>query len=588
MINQKSIAVLPFNNISGDPDNQYFADGISEEIINTLCKIKGLKVTARTSSFSYRDRQVDVRHIGNDLGVSTVLEGSIRRAANRVRISTQLIRTDTGFHIWSESFDRELTDIFNLQDEISRLIADRIREQFGHFDIQDDFETPKTSETRAYQAYLKGRFFLLQWTVESIQKAQESFKESISLDPEYPLPYLGLSQSFVHQAAWNLADRMKALYMAHHFIKKLGDKHTELAEYHYTKGLYHFIGNWDFEKAQSHLNQALRINSNFSDALEFKAELLNANGHFDEAKQSIDRAIELNPNSPNHFYILAWNHYLQEQYKEAITSIDKGLSINDGWEMALELKAICQIQQNEENEFILTTKQFASDKRETLLHLWKAIKEGEQSDLSLNESSTFHLPVCTYLAWYGGTKDKAIELLINAFYDKSGQHINFRFDPLLAPLRQTDEVKKLKFTYSLASVNSLHEEIKESKSETLSEEEVTNYLELLNSSMSKDLLYLDSHLSLRELAIKLNLHPNKLSWLLNNRIGKGFNEFINQHRLAHFKKIALKPEVQHLSILGIAYESGFNSKSVFNEFFKKNTGTTPKAWVKLQTSKQAF
>lgn len=586
MINQKSIAVLPFNNISGDPDNQYFADGISEEIINTLCKIKGLKVTARTSSFSYRDKQIDVRHIGNDLGVSTVLEGSIRRAPNRVRISTQLIRTDTGFHIWSESFDRELTDIFNLQDEISRLIADRIREQFGHFEIQDDFETPKTSETRAYQAYLKGRYYLLQWTTQSIQKAQESFKESISLDPEYPMPYLGLSQSFVHQAAWNLADRMKALYMANHFIIKLGDKHVGLAEFHFTKGLYHFIGNWDFQKAQSHLNQALRINPNYSEAIEFQTELLNANGHFEEAKISIEKAIALNPNSPNHYFILAVNQYLQENYNESLAALKKVLNINENWQVALELKAVCLVQKRLRNDYFETIDAFPSSKQTAFTQLWASVNEGQKLNETLNEIIPFHLPIPTYLAWYGGNRKKAIEQLLNGYYDKSGQLLNFRFDPLLKPMRELEEFQKLVSHYTPISINSDQNSIKsDPKADALSEEEISEYLTILNHSMNIEKLYLDTQLSLRELAAKLKIHPNKLSWLLNNKIGKGFNEFINQKRLIHFQEISIKPETQHLSILGIAYESGFNSKSVFNEFFKKNTGMTPKAWVKEKSVK---
>jgi TolB-like protein len=133
----KSIAILPFANFSADPDNEYFSDGITEDIINALTKVDGLKVIARTSSFSYKGKIEDVRTIGKTLGVGSVMEGSVRKANNKVRITAQLINTSDGTHYWSRNFDREMEDIFALQDEISLLIANQIRENFGHFDIQD-------------------------------------------------------------------------------------------------------------------------------------------------------------------------------------------------------------------------------------------------------------------------------------------------------------------------------------------------------------------------------------------------------------------------------------------------------------------
>jgi len=133
----KSIVVLPFVNMSADPENEYFSDGITEEIINALTTVKGLKVIARTSSFAFKNKNIDVRTIGDQLGVSTVLEGSVRKAKNRVRITVQLVSTIDGTHFWSKNFDRALEDIFALQDEISLRIADQIRENFGHLTIQD-------------------------------------------------------------------------------------------------------------------------------------------------------------------------------------------------------------------------------------------------------------------------------------------------------------------------------------------------------------------------------------------------------------------------------------------------------------------
>ena len=184
-MNQKSIAVLPFVNMSSDPENEYFSDGVTEEIINALTGIRELKVTARTSSFAFKNRQVDVRHVGNQLGVSTVLEGSIRKIKDRVRISSQLIRTDDGFHIWSEKYDRELVDIFELQDEISLEIAEQIRENFGHLEIKERLVDAPTDNIEAYNLYLKARYNHLRWDAEGIENGMKYYDQCISHGPKF-------------------------------------------------------------------------------------------------------------------------------------------------------------------------------------------------------------------------------------------------------------------------------------------------------------------------------------------------------------------------------------------------------------------
>ena len=208
MINQKSIAVLPLENLSSDPENEYFSDGMTEEIINALSKIEGLKVTARTSSFVFKEVKKDVRHIGNDLGVSLVLEGSVRKSGNNVRITTQLIRTDNGFHLWSENFDRKLNDIFALQDEISLLVADRIRENFGHFQIDDSLVSAPTSNIQAYEFFLQGRFFFFTWNLPDIEKAITYFQQSIQLDPKFDKPYFGISFCYSLLGSWKYMSKV--------------------------------------------------------------------------------------------------------------------------------------------------------------------------------------------------------------------------------------------------------------------------------------------------------------------------------------------------------------------------------------------
>ena len=214
MVQPKSIAVLPFVNLSTDPENEYFSDGMTEEIINALTKVESLKVTARTSSFAFKGKDQDIREIARVLGVANILEGSVRKAGNRVRITAQLIQASDGFHLWSRNIENELADIFTLQDDISLLIADQIRENFGHFELQEHLVEPPTTSVEAYSSYLKGRYHQLKWNNDDLHKSVDCFKRSVDLDPTYALAYFGLVQSYGIMATWAFTEPTLAIQMA--------------------------------------------------------------------------------------------------------------------------------------------------------------------------------------------------------------------------------------------------------------------------------------------------------------------------------------------------------------------------------------
>ncbi len=220
MINQKSIAVLPFVNMSNDIDNNYFCDGITEEIINALTKVKGLKVIARTSSFAFKNKNADVRHIGNQLGVATVLEGSIRIVNKRIRISVQLIRTNDGFQVWSQNFDRKLEDIFELQDEISLIIAEQIRENFGHLDISKHISIVGTKNINAYKLYLKGRAYQLNWALDDYLEAIKCYKQSIAIDQNFYDAYFALSRSYGILSSWGVIEKEAGRQKARTYLEE--------------------------------------------------------------------------------------------------------------------------------------------------------------------------------------------------------------------------------------------------------------------------------------------------------------------------------------------------------------------------------
>ncbi|MEO1653694.1 MAG: tetratricopeptide repeat protein, partial [Bacteroidota bacterium] len=344
MIDEKSIAVLPFANMSSDPENEYFSDGMTEEIINALSRIEGLKVTARTSSFVFKNRKADVRKIGQELGVSLVLEGSVRKAGDRLRITAQLIRTEDGFHIWSENFDRQLLDVFALQDEVSLLIADKIREHFGHFPLPDHLVDAPTKNMEAYQYYLKGRYYHNKWSMEGFRQAAEYYQQSIARDPNFALPYFGAGLSYSFLGSWAAMDKSEAFQKVDELFAQGRLLDPSLPYGYFCQAKHLFWGLWEDQKSEVLLQKALQANPRDANNNEFMAEILSRQGEFAQAQEYIDISLNVSPLAPNHYYSKANIFYLQGQFEEALVVIEKGLSIAADFAILIELKLACLIQ----------------------------------------------------------------------------------------------------------------------------------------------------------------------------------------------------------------------------------------------------
>ncbi|MGQ1785425.1 helix-turn-helix domain-containing protein [Saccharicrinis sp. GN24d3] len=582
----KSIAVLPFVNMSPDVDNEYFSDGISEEIINALTRVEGLKVIARTSSFAFKGKNIDIRTIGKELGVATILEGSVRKSNNQVRITAQLINAADGVHLWSDNFDRQLTDIFQLQDEVSLLIADQVRGNVGHFDIQDHLVDQSTIKVDAYELFLKGRYFQLKWTPDSIKKAVEYYNGSIKIDPTYARSYYGNVQCYGLLAAWGFMDAREGFEMAGANFLKAKELDTKLPEYSMSYIGKSFWGDWDFESSYRQLSQCLMEYPKYSDALEAMAELCIANGYFSIAEIYIKRALEVDPLSPNHHYTLGNVNYLQGNFEEALVHIDKCLRTTPEFKLAVELKAMCLIWLNRKHDF----KACLGNRKDIQLQelLFDAVNdENYEMDKSILESwrnvaadKNQLVPYEIFILANSNHEDEAMELLWQYVAQKRGQIINYRYEPFLYKLKERKDFDALYQAHLKINEMPQIPLIKDNKGSKLNESELELKKEKLEVFIKEKQPFLNARLSLTSLAEEINLHPNKLSYLINESYQLNFNEFINQYRLQHFKQIAVDQKFAHLTILGLAYESGFNSKTVFNAFFKKAEGVTPGTWLK--------
>ena len=288
---RKAIAVLPLANMSADPENEYFSDGITEDIINALAKVPGIQVASRTSSFAFKGRDVDLRQIGDKLGVTSVLSGSVRKVGNRIRIVVQFVPVESGYHIWSETYDRQLEDVFAIQDEISRAIVDALKLQL--VDDRVNLVVP-TTDIEAYNLYLKGRFFFNKYTESGLRRGLDFFQQALMRDPGFAQAFAGIADCWA-----DLGDDWVAPDDAYPRAKAAATRALEydpnLADAMTSLGKVLCWHEWDFTSAARQLERAVIVNPSHAEAHYVLGSTLPAIGRLDEAIEEMRKAITLDP-----------------------------------------------------------------------------------------------------------------------------------------------------------------------------------------------------------------------------------------------------------------------------------------------------
>jgi len=293
-VSSSSIAVLPFVNISADPEQEYFCDGLAEELINALTHIQDLKVIARTSAFSFKNKNIDISEIGKRLRVKTVLEGSVRKAGNTLRITAQLVETTHGHHLWSERYDRELGDVFAIQDEITSAIVDRLNPKL--FPGEKPRLTKKTPvDLEAYGLYLKGRWFWDQLTEKSLMEAIRLFELAIYKDPGYAPAFAGLADSYCLLPLTSSFPSKQVYPKAKKAALKALELDETLAEARASLAHIIFHYDWDWQAAEKEYKRAIELNPGCASAHYLYATYLKYMARFEESLQEITRALELDP-----------------------------------------------------------------------------------------------------------------------------------------------------------------------------------------------------------------------------------------------------------------------------------------------------
>lgn len=329
-----SVAVLPFLNLSSDQDSEYFSDGLADEIITALTRIPGLRVTARTSSFAFRGRKRDVREIGAALGVSTILEGSVQRSGGRIRVSAQLVNTRDGFHLWGERFDRELADIFVIQDEISRAIAGALRVRLAPLPA-----LRRTTSLDAYHLWLKGRYHHQYESLEAVAECMACYEQAIALDPSFPQPYLGLAELCRGLSDYGIVRPRDQCTQGWAAIRKALELDDSLGEAYALSGAYRAWIDFDWERAEADFGRAAVLNPAAPEVHWLRAMMcLVPLNRLEEAVQSMERAIELDPLSPLLHSYFAWLLGFKREFGRGSDEAASALALDPEYAVAFALR----------------------------------------------------------------------------------------------------------------------------------------------------------------------------------------------------------------------------------------------------------
>jgi TolB-like protein/Tfp pilus assembly protein PilF len=443
----KSIAVLPFDNLSRDPDNAYFTEGVQEEILTRLAKIADLKVISRTSTQRFKSAPGDLSQIAKQLGVMHVLEGSVQKAADQVRVNVQLINALTDEHLWADTYDRKLTDIFAVESEIAKSIADTLNAKLTGAEARAIAKHP-TENPEAHELYLKGRFFWNKRTGADLKTAIQYFNQAIEKDPNYALAYAGSADAYALLPAYGAASSSESFPQAETAAKKAVELDDTLAQAHTSLAQVLLFYRLDFENASKEFERAIALDPNYATAhhwygigplmslgnfdkglaelkraqqLDPLSLIINADlgasfvtaRRYDEAVAQLRKTIEMDP----HFYYAHWNlgEALQSkgQLDEALTEYKKAAALNDDpLVLALLAQAYAKLGQRDE-----------------------ALKTLEQlQQIATRRYVANYIYALVYIGL--GENDRAIDFLERAYHDRVGPDIAvIKVDPMLDPLR---------------------------------------------------------------------------------------------------------------------------------------------------------
>jgi serine/threonine-protein kinase len=450
----RAIAVLPFVNASADPENEYFSDGITDELITALTKVEGLQVASRTSVFALKGAREDVRALGARLNVSAILEGSVRRAGQRLRITAQLTGVRDGRTLWSERYDRELADVFAIQDEIARTIVDTLRATLLQ-DLGDPTPVRYTANLKAYQLYLKGRYSWNRRTPAAIAEGIRYFEAAIAEDAGYALAYTGLADSYALQLDYRGAPVREGLERARAEAERALALDETLAEAHTSLAWVTFIYDWDWPLAGRHFRRAIELNPRYSVARQWHSWFQMAMGHTELALAEGRQAIALDPASVSIRRSLGWLFYYARQSDQALEQLRRAVAMNPTAEENHRLLGLTYLQVGQWDEAAAAFREARAISESPALaeaglgavaaargrpEEARAILAG----LEARRRDEYVSPVALVMVYTAlGEADRAFEWLDRAYEERRGWLVYLNVEPMLDGVRGDPRFRRL-------------------------------------------------------------------------------------------------------------------------------------------------
>ena len=437
---EKSIAVLPFANLGSSTDQEYFGDGLAEELINAFAQLSGLRVASRSSAFRFRGSDLDIRDIGKQLNVETVLEGSVRRVGKSLRVTVQLVGATTGYHLWSHRYDRELADVFVIQDEITQSVLQKLA-------LKLLGQTPKANRhhsenPEAFAFYLKGRHLWYQRTEPALRAGIQCFMKAIELDPEYALAHAGLADSFSILRPWGYITTDEARDRTQAAAKKEIELDPTLAEAQFSMAVYRYWLTDDWPTAEPYFERAVELQPNSSIFWGYYGHFLSSRHRFREALTCTEKALRIDPMSAFVLSIASRTNYVARQDERALELAEQALSVQPDFAQGLFALGLvsCRLGQYDQSINCFNRLVSITDRSAMAVGMlgstYALAGQTTEAELLLNElrrrSSHLYVdPVCEALIYFGLGDLNNFELQLKALIEQHGAHANV--ENLLGP-----------------------------------------------------------------------------------------------------------------------------------------------------------
>jgi adenylate cyclase len=444
----KSVAVLPFVNMSMEKENEYLSDGITEDLCTALTQVKGLHVPARTSSFAFKGKTEDIRKIGEQLNVATVLEGSVSKAGNKLRITAQLVNIPDGYQLWAANYDREMTDILDVRSDITRQVVAALKVQLGVEETQRLAKKP-TETSQAYEIYLLGRYEFNKFNEAGFNKAIEHFRRALDVDSQFALASAGLAEAFNLLGYWNFLAPSAAFPEAKRAAQRALEIDPHLAEARSALGFVTYEYEWRYADAERDLAEAVRTNPNSADARLWYAEFLIFMGRFAEAREHLDRAAEADPLSVRLLVNLATWSWFQRQYEPALARLQTAIEMDPNNALTQHFLGYLLLKMNRPADAVAhvlraleLSSAFTADQLADLQRTFETsganafFRKYAQYAQQLNERGKYRSPLLIGVAYAAaGDRDPALNWLEKAVDEHAPWVPELKLEPTYDPLR---------------------------------------------------------------------------------------------------------------------------------------------------------